>query len=97
MAYKPTKIEQETIILFNEEEQTAEVYTFNDTLKARLKKLSKTDSNVKDITHKSDYENSKTYSLPKEYIRIVTARNVSEEERKRRAENMRNIRKKTVN
>ena len=35
-----TKLEQETIILYNEEEKTASVYTHNAKLIAKLKRLS---------------------------------------------------------
>ena len=35
---KKTKIEQETIILFNEKEATAEIYTHNAALKERLRR-----------------------------------------------------------
>jgi hypothetical protein len=38
---KLTKYEQETIILFNEEETTADVYTHNLKLKERLRQLAK--------------------------------------------------------
>jgi len=38
---KLTKYEQETIILFNEEEATADVYTHNLKLKERLRQLAK--------------------------------------------------------
>ncbi len=36
-----TKEEKETVILFNEEEDTAKVYTHNARIKNKLKKLSK--------------------------------------------------------
>lgn len=38
---KLAKIERETIILFNEEENFAEVYTFNTSLKRKLRKSEK--------------------------------------------------------
>lgn len=37
-AYKPSLIEKETIILFNEAESEAEIYTYNQKLINRLKK-----------------------------------------------------------
>ena len=37
-AYKPSLIEKETIILFNEAESEAEIYTYNRKLINRLKK-----------------------------------------------------------
>ena len=36
--YKPSLIEKETIILFNEAESEAEIYTYNQKLINRLKK-----------------------------------------------------------
>lgn len=38
---KLSKYEKETIILFNEEEDCAEIYTFNAKLKQKLRKLAK--------------------------------------------------------
>lgn len=38
---KLSKYEKETIILFNEEEDSAEIYTFNTKLKQKLRKLAK--------------------------------------------------------
>lgn len=41
MKRRITKYEKETIILFNETEQTANIYTYNAALKNRLAKYSK--------------------------------------------------------
>ena len=38
---KLTKVERETIILFNEEDELAEIYTYNTKLKQKLRKLAK--------------------------------------------------------
>ena len=45
MKCKLTKYEKETIILFNEAEPTANIYTYNKTLQNRLAKFSKENPN----------------------------------------------------
>lgn len=45
MKYRITKYEKETIILFNEAEQTANIYTYNTALQNRLAKFSRANPN----------------------------------------------------
>ena len=69
-----TNLERETIILFNEAEGAASVYTFNGRIKKRLEELH--------IQHKTDVSlqradgDSVTYKLPKSWIRINAPRKV---------------------
>lgn len=63
-----TRYEQETIILFNEEENTAEVYTHNGKMIRTLDKFCKEfPDNFKEIMKD---EKSKTYIVPKQNISV---------------------------
>lgn len=64
----PTRYEMETIINFNGEEKTAGVYTHNGAL---LRKLDKTSRGGK----------AADYTIPKAWVRITPARQVSEAQR----------------
>ena len=69
--YKPTLIEKETIILFNEEENEAEIYTYNPTV-ARMKR--------------KDNTGAYTFTIPKQRMSIVIRNPISEEHRKKLSE-----------
>lgn len=64
-----SKYEQETIILFNEGEETAHIYTFNSNLKKRLADFAQ---RYPDLCHleKSCKYGSETYVLDKSRISI---------------------------
>ena len=83
MAYKLSKIEQETIILFNEAEEIAEIYTFNTALKNRLMKLAKTNERVRERTQKTDFDGSKTFLVPKAFIKVNPPKKLSEETKRK--------------
>lgn len=59
--------EKETIILFNEADKTAEVYTHNKTLQNKLSKLAK--SNEDCVLDKQD-KDSMTFTVPKKWIKV---------------------------
>lgn len=66
-----SKYEQETIILFNEDEDTASVYTFNAKLKEQLRKLaSKYPEHCRYVT-KSGF-GAYTYEISKELVTIMS-------------------------
>lgn len=83
---KLTKLEQETIILFNEAEPTAEVYTYNDRLINKLDKLCEAypdvckiiDTNQRNLNSKP-----KTYNLSKKLIRVKNPRLLSTESKEK--------------
>lgn len=82
-----SRLEQETIINYNEEEKTATVYTFNRGLKAKLAKLAA--ERPEDCVLSEDYANgSQTYTVPKRWIKVSPPRKVSEEQKKAAAERM---------
>lgn len=80
--YKLPPCERETIIVFNDEEDNAIVYTCNKRIMAQIEKIM---SNSIQDTHKiwSDEYSSK-YSMPKKYIKIrkQNKKNLTEEQRK---------------
>ena len=66
-----TKIERETIILFNEAEPTAHVYTCNRAMQTRLDGLCA--QNAKICRLKAD-DVSKTYLFPKKWLKVKKPR-----------------------
>lgn len=85
-------IEQETIIIFNEQELLAEITTYNEDLKLQFKELEGEEIKFK----RSLDDGAVTYTFPKNMITIreKKKRNVTQEERRRRSERMKNIRAK---
>lgn len=84
------RYEKETIILFNEEEDTARVETFNGRLLSQLEKAGKA---CDDVICEERHDDYGVYTLPKKLVKIHTPRIVSEEERSMRAEIMKNNRR----
>lgn len=68
---KLSKYERETIILFNEEEEIASVYTFNAKLKDQLRKLAKRYPEKCRFLSKSGF-GGYTYEISKELIAIMS-------------------------
>jgi len=75
-----SKLEQETIINFNEEENTAMVYTYNKKLKNRLEKYC---AEYPDTARRirDDGTGGITYEIPKATIRVSFAAPYTEERR----------------
>lgn len=65
-----TRWEQETIILFNEDEDTASVYTHNKGLMARLDGFVRDFPEYYKVTAEDD--RTKTYEIPKKRITIAS-------------------------
>lgn len=68
---KLTKYEQETVILFNEEEDTASVYTFNAKMKEQLRKLAAKYPKHCRLERKTDY-GAYTYEIKKDLVTIMS-------------------------
>lgn len=62
-----SNIEKETIIIFNDSEKTASVYTCNKSLKNKLDRFC---SEEKEFTIIREDEYSKTYLIPKNVLRF---------------------------
>lgn len=75
---KLTKIELETQINFNEEENQASIETANRALIHRLDKLCE---KRPEITVVRETENFKTYNCPKKWVKVVAPRLLSEKKR----------------
>ena len=80
---KQNRYEEESIILYNQAEQTASVYTHDPKLKEKLKRLS--EKHPERIIYITENENSGvTYVVPKKCVQIREP--VSEERRKAASE-----------
>ena len=93
--YNLTKYEQETIILFNEEEITASVYTYSGKLKRRLASI--LESGNPDIQLQTeDKRGGVTYVLPKSWIKVNPKRVISEETRQAMSDRFKQMRQDAV-
>lgn len=79
--YKISQIEKETIILFNEEDTEAEIYTYNRKLIAILK-----NHPIVARLKRKDDTGAYTFTLPKRQMSIVIRNPISEEHRKKLSE-----------
>lgn len=77
MAYKLTREEQETIIIFNEAEQSAEISTFNGALIRRLTQLCK-DRPSECTGDEPDADGEVKFVVPKKWIKVNPKRISSE-------------------
>lgn len=73
-----SRIEQETIINFNEAEATASVYTYNRALRRKLEKLAEERPEECQVVRKGQADD---YVIPKGWIKIKPPRQLSEEQR----------------
>lgn len=79
-----SKLEQETIILFNEEDNTAEVDTCN---KALIRRLDNFCTKSADIACVGGDEYGKRYILPKKWVKVNMPPQLSEEQLQKKREN----------
>lgn len=86
-----TRAERETIILYNEEEQTAEVYTCNEAMKRKLTKLH--EDGTEGLTFVRSDEYSVTYTVPKKWVKIKPSikMNLTDEQREARKQRMKQL------
>ncbi len=77
---KLSKIEQETIINFNEAEGTASVYTHNEALKHQLLALCRTHPDQVLQTDANRW-GGLTFALPKKWLKVSTPRVLSPAQR----------------
>lgn len=67
---KLSKVEQETIVLFNEGDADAEVYTHNAKLKKKLETAAKKNPTLYRLMMKNAY-GGVTYIFPKKYLTMI--------------------------
>ena len=85
-----SRVEQETIIRFDEAEATASVYTYNGALKRKLSGLCATrPTEARQI--KDDGRGGLTFEVPKRWIKINASRILTEEQKKERADRARAV------
>lgn len=75
-----SNIEKETIILFNEKESTANVYTYNVKLKHRLDALCASRSGEAKCIQE-DKTGAVTYHIPKKWVKVNAPNILSEAQR----------------
>lgn len=84
-----TRYEQETIINFNEEEATANVYTYNKALQRKLAQLAQERPQECILDEARDYGGALVYDIPKRWVKIIPNRILSEEEKERKIQALR--------
>lgn len=90
---KLTKYEQETIIIYNQEESLAIIETFDPVL---IRKLDKLCLSTKGITVETTTKECRVYKLPKRWIKVSAPKQLSEESRQKLSERARaNLHRKT--
>lgn len=89
---KLEKIEQETILLYNNAEKEANVYSCNEDVKKQVRQLAK--DFPEQVKIKRDDEITIDAVVPKKWIKIVPPRKLSDEQRKAAAERMKSVRLK---
>lgn len=88
-----SNLEKETVILFNEREDTASVYTHNGKMLRYLQRMQSERPEETLLVSEDEVYGSKTYRVPKEWVRIIASRILSEEAKATLAERIRDIRK----
>ena len=92
---KLSKTEQETIILFNEAEAAASVYTHNKALRRKLDKLAQDRPGECRLVRTSHDGRAADYTIPKAWIRIHPPRvpaPLTEEQKQKRREHLASLR-----
>lgn len=75
-----TLSERETIIVFNEQDPLAEVFTYNGRMKRELSGLAC--ARPDDVQHtKTNTEGGETYTVPKKWVKIRASRILSDAQR----------------
>lgn len=90
-----TRYEMETVLNFNEEEQTASVYTHNKALRRKLDKLAQDRPGEWKLVRTSRDGKAADYTIPKEWIRTHPPRvpaPLTEEQKQKRREHLASLR-----
>ena len=86
-----SRIEQETIINYNEAETTAGVYTHNRAMLRKLEQLAAERPDECRLERRSHDGQAADYIIPKSWVKIRQTRIMSEAERERLRERARNM------
>lgn len=90
--YVLESIEKETIINYNNAEKEASIYTCNENMQEKIRKLAEKYPEQVKITASDNY--SVTAEIPKKWVKIVPPRNLTDEQRAAAAERMKKVRYK---
>lgn len=90
MSTKHSKTEQETVILYNQEDKTATISTEDPALLRKLGDLAQKSTAVLRVEERNGYGE---YQLPKSYIKVSAPKQYKEETRQLMAERLRNARR----
>lgn len=85
-----SSIEKETVIVFNEGEQNADIETFNAALLRKLEALAKERPNEVQLV-KASKAGCRRYTFPKKWVKINPTRILTEAEKQRLIEHARNV------
>ncbi|MCI8387577.1 MAG: hypothetical protein HFE63_03815 [Clostridiales bacterium] len=80
-----SKLEQETIILFNEDEKIANIQTYNGALKRKLSDLCVTRPNEA-VHTRTDQYGGMYFTIPKKWVKVNAGVILSDEQRSAMAE-----------
>lgn len=87
-----TRLEQGTIINFNEDEPTATIYTYNGALTCKLEALA--DQRPEEAKRGRSFpDGGGEYTIPKRWVKVNAGPILTEEERERRRERAKATRK----
>lgn len=89
MPAKLTRYEQETLINFNEGEDTASIYTHNKALRRKLEKLAQERPQECRLYKESHWGQAVEYYIPKSWVKINPSRILSDEQRAAMAQSAR--------
>lgn len=82
--------EKETVIVFNESDNDAEIFTHNGRMLRELEKLAT--ERPEDVQHIKDNDTGgSTYRLPKKWVKIKASRILTDEQKEKAAERMRQL------
>ena len=81
-----SRYEQETVVNYNAEEQTATVYTRDKAVMRKLDRLAADFPDIYKLIGQTDID--KTYSLPKSYVTYRKPRKISDEQREQARQKM---------
>lgn len=88
MSTKHSKTEQETVILYNQEDKTATICTEDPALMRKLDNLSGVDPRLHVRESRNGY---REYEVPKKWVRVSKPREMTDEQRQLSGERMKRL------
>lgn len=92
-----SNLEKETVVIFNEAENTAEIFTYNRRMQTRLTALCKIrPEEIRETTLERDADRIRRYVFPKRWLRVNPGPQLSEELKTRMRENGKILRARSL-